>query len=90
MPMRPMRRMAVTGAVGYGAYRAGQSRQAGKQKAADDEARLAALEAKQTAAAPAPEGATNLDELKTLADLRDSGALTQEEFDLEKAKILAS
>jgi Short C-terminal domain len=36
--------------------------------------------------APAPD---RIGQLKTLAELRDSGALTQEEFETEKARLLA-
>jgi hypothetical protein len=39
------------------------------------------------ASAPAP--ISKMDQLKQLAELRDSGVLTQEEFDSEKAKVLA-
>jgi hypothetical protein len=38
-------------------------------------------------AAPAPSAT---EELARLADLRDRGALTQEEFDIQKAKILGT
>jgi hypothetical protein len=49
------------------------------------------IAAAQTAhAAPAPAAATDpLDELKKLNDLRAAGALTDEEFETQKAKILA-
>jgi Short C-terminal domain len=40
------------------------------------------------APAPAPEG--RLDKLKDLADLKQQGVLTEEEFAAEKARILAS
>jgi hypothetical protein len=47
------------------------------------------------AAAPASDGGdggggSTADQLAKLADLRDRGVLTQEEFDKEKAKILAA
>jgi hypothetical protein len=46
------------------------------------------------AAAPATDGGdgggSTADQLAKLADLRDRGVLTQEEFDKEKAKILAA
>jgi hypothetical protein len=49
--------------------------------------------AQDQAAAPAPAAAAatttdKLTQLKTLADLRDSGALTEAEFELEKHKVL--
>ena len=40
--------------------------------------------------APAPSGGDHLAELERLAKLRDSGALTDAEFEQEKAKILGS
>ena len=35
-------------------------------------------------------GPSNLDELKKLAELRDAGVVTDEEFDREKARLLGS
>jgi hypothetical protein len=40
-------------------------------------------------AAPAPAPISKMDQLKQLAELRDAGVLTQEEFESEKAKVLA-
>jgi hypothetical protein len=37
-----------------------------------------------------PGGPSNADELKKLAELRDSGVLTAEEFDDQKRKLLRS
>lgn len=37
---------------------------------------------------PAPSGGDRLEQLKTLADLKAQGVLTEEEFAREKAKIL--
>lgn len=45
---------------------------------------------KATAAAPAEAGGYRLDQLERLKRLLDSGALSQQEFDKEKAKILGS
>jgi membrane protease subunit (stomatin/prohibitin family) len=42
------------------------------------------------AAAPAPAAADPIDRLKELGELRDSGVLTEEEFQAQKAKVLAS
>jgi len=39
--------------------------------------------------APAPAAVDPLEQLKKLAQLRDSGVLTEEEFKTQKAKILA-
>ena len=42
------------------------------------------------AAAPAPPPADLVTQLKELAALKDQGILTQEEFDVQKARILGS
>ena len=42
------------------------------------------------APAPAPAPESRLDKLKDLADLKQQGVLTEEEFAAEKARILAS
>ena len=49
--------------------------------------RMSGRSAQTMASAPAP--ISKIDQLKQLAELRDSGVLTQEEFDSEKAKVLA-
>ena len=61
----------------------------------DQEYRLQQLEAQQAAAAApaapaAPAGGTDIaSKLQELAQLRDQGILTQEEFDAAKQKVLA-
>jgi Short C-terminal domain len=50
---------------------------------------MPAMAAPPAAAAPAA-GEDHLDKLKKLAELRDAGALTDAEFDSQKAQILAS
>jgi ABC-type multidrug transport system fused ATPase/permease subunit len=57
-------------------------RQVRDQQQADQEFRSYVQEA--------ASGATPADQLSKLADLRDRGVITSEEFDREKAKILAS
>jgi Short C-terminal domain len=42
------------------------------------------------AAAAAPEGESRVDKLRELAALKQEGILTEEEFQVEKARILAS
>ena len=42
------------------------------------------------APAPAPAAESRVDKLKDLADLKQQGVLTEEEFAAEKARILAS
>jgi len=94
---RPLMRGAMIGGLGYAAGRRGQR---ASSREDDQEQRLEALEADQQApAAPAPAaapaaapaGGTDLvSRLKELSALKESGALTQEEFDAAKAKLLAS
>ncbi len=89
MRRRPVARMAVrtTAVVGTAAVVGGHM--ANKQAQAA-QAQQAAPEA--PAAAPAPEpaaaGPDPVQQLTQLAALRDSGALTEAEFEAEKAKIL--
>lgn len=64
-------------------------RQAGKW--AEQDAQQQPQQAAPPAAAPAASGTDDtLGQLKELGALRDSGVLTQEEFDAQKAKILAT
>ncbi len=64
-------------------------RQAGKW--AEQDAQQQPEQAAPPAAAPAASGTDDkLGQLKELGALRDSGVLTQEEFDAQKAKILAT
>jgi hypothetical protein len=44
----------------------------------------------QPQAAPPPADPDPIDRLKELGELRDSGVLTEEEFQAQKAKVLAS
>jgi hypothetical protein len=44
----------------------------------------------QPQAAPPPAAADPIDRLKELGELRDKGVLTEEEFEAQKAKVLAS
>jgi Short C-terminal domain len=47
-------------------------------------------EVEQPQAAPPPAAPDPIDRLKELGELRDSGVLTEEEFQAQKAKVLAS
>ncbi|HXA33182.1 MAG TPA: SHOCT domain-containing protein [Acidimicrobiales bacterium] len=91
MRRSPLLRMAAIGGVAYMGSKAG----ANKANAQAQQAQAAPAEAAPpppppAAAAPATSGATDrVAQLKELAALHDSGALTQEEFDKEKARILA-
>jgi TolA-binding protein len=84
--------------VGGAAYAAGKRGQRSAYREDDEEQRLQQLESSQqapAAAAPAPAAAAAgpstdmVGRLKELAALKDSGALTPEEFDAAKAKVLA-
>jgi hypothetical protein len=89
--------MAAIGGVAYMGSKAGANRANAQAQQAQGQQPAA-----QTTPAPPPpadvpppaggatSGATDrISQLKELAELHDSGALTQEEFDKEKARILA-
>jgi len=92
---RPLMRAAMVGGV---AYHAGKKVQQGREQDAETEARLEQLESQQQYAAPAPAPAPApaagglspdvIEQLKQLAQLKDAGVLTPEEFDAQKAKLL--
>lgn len=90
MRRRPLLRAA---AVGGGAYYAGKRRAEGQEREAEQEQRIDGLEASQ-APAPAPSGggltSGVIDQLKQLGSLHESGVLTDQEFNDQKAKLLAS
>ena len=80
---RPLVRAAVVGgAAAYGGKKYGERKATEAAREAGEEERLSALESH--------EAATHswLDELKMLADLRDTGALTEAEFEAEKKRVL--
>jgi hypothetical protein len=88
MRRSPLLRMAAVGGVAYMGSKAG----ANKANAQAQQAQAAPAQAAPPPPPPAPatSGATDrIAQLKELAELHDSGALTQEEFDKEKARILA-
>jgi hypothetical protein len=80
----------MLGGVGYASYKAGQRR----QDQADSEAEQQAAPPEQAAPAPAASeapadsGAQRVEALSRLKELLDGGALTQDEFDSEKQRIL--
>ena len=104
MRRRPIARAAMLGGVGYASYRAGQRRQDQAYREAEQDAQLAQLQQQQAAAqaqppaqaappapppqGPADPGAQRVAALSQLKELLDGGALTQEEFDAEKQRIL--
>jgi hypothetical protein len=82
-------RAAMVGGV---AYHAGKKVQEGREADADQDARMDDLEAQQAASAPAAAPAApqvDIEQLEKLAQLKDQGILTQAEFDVQKAKLLA-
>ena len=86
MPRRMMRRAAVVGGAAAVAGRRGA-----KRGAAEAQQQMAAEPAPEAVAEPeAPSMESKTADLKQLKELLDSGILTQEEFDAQKADILAS
>src|SRR5213076_113759 len=87
---RPLMRAAMVGGV---AYHAGKRVQEGREEDYDRDQRIAELEARQApnapAAAPAAAPQVDIEQLEKLAQLKDQGILTQAEFDVQKAKLLA-
>ncbi len=87
MRRRPVARMAVrtTAVVGTAAVVGGHmaNKQAPQAQQGAQEAPAPAPAAEPAAAAPDP-----IAQLTQLAALKDSGALTEEEFEAQKAKIL--
>ncbi len=91
MRRRPLVRAAM---VGGGAYAAGKARQRGQTRQADEEQRIAAVEQQAAPAPPpaapaaAPPSGDLVGKLKELKELQDSGALTSEQFEAAKQKLL--
>ena len=77
------------GAAHMGAKRA-QRQAAAEQQEAEQEARIAELEAQQTAPAASAEPAEPdyMGELEQLAQLKAQGIITEEEFEAKKKQIL--
>ena len=87
---RPLVRAAVVGGT---AYYAGKKMSEGRQREAEQEARIAGLEQQQAPPAPAPAAAAPAagggmaDQITQLKSLLDAGALTQSEFDAAKQRM---
>ena len=81
---RMLRRAAVLGATAHVASNRGQAR-------AEQQAAAAAPPPQEAPAAPAPAASSedSFNDLMKLKELLDAGALSQEVFDAEKAKVLA-
>jgi len=90
---RPLMRAAMVGGT---AYYAGKKVQEGREDDAYRDARIDQLEAQQMqqqappAAAPAAGGMSDdtIEQLKQLGQLHEQGVLTDEEFAVQKAKLL--
>ena len=79
-------RAAMVGGV---AYHAGKRHQENMAEDEMTEARLQQLEAQQGAApAPAAPAQVPVEQLKQLAELREQGVLTDEEFEQQKRRLL--
>jgi Short C-terminal domain len=63
------------------------SRRQGDRWAAQDQQQYSE-QAPPPAAAPAPNGESRMDQLRSLGELKAQGVLTDEEFEAEKARIL--
>ena len=89
MRRRPVARAAM---VGGAAYYAGKRRQESQYREEDQEARLEDVEARQSTETPVQQSGgmsqDSMDQLKQLAELKDSGVLTEAEFEVQKQKIL--
>jgi putative oligomerization/nucleic acid binding protein len=96
---RPLMRAAVVGGT---AYYAGKRSQEGQSREQEQEYRLQELEAQQAAAPPpaapvpaapaGPSGISNdaIEQLQQLAALKDQGVLTDEEFEVQKRRLLGT
>jgi len=92
MRRRMRRRVLVAGAAtGAVAYHAGKKHQANQQDQYDDQQEPQQQPTDYAPAPPAAAGpdAGDLDQIQKLAELHTSGALTDEEFAVAKAKLLA-
>jgi hypothetical protein len=85
MPFRRRRPLLRAAAVGGTAYAVGKHR--GRGAEAEDEQEQYDDQVPQQAPAPASES-DRLDSIKQLAELHDSGALSDEEFAREKDRLL--
>ena len=85
---RPLARMAVRTTVVAGTAAAVGAHAANKRAAEAAPPEAAPTEAYAPEPAAAPAGPDTIGQLTQLAALKDSGALTQAEFDAEKAKLL--
>ncbi len=85
---RPIRRVAVTGAVGAAAYNAGKNKNAGSTKQAAEAPPAQAVPAAPQEAAPSK--AEVYEAIAKLGELKEKGLLSDEEFQREKVRLLDS
>jgi hypothetical protein len=89
-----LRTAALVGGTAAVAHHMGRNSQAAQDQNASQDAAIADMQQQQAApAAPAASAGPSqegLDKLKELAQLHDQGILTDEEFALQKAKILGN
>ena len=89
---RPLMRAAMVGGV---AYHAGKRAQEGRDEDAYRDQQIADLQAQQAAAAAPPPAAgggsdDTINQLKQLAELKDQGVLSEDEFEAQKQKLLGT
>jgi hypothetical protein len=91
---RPLMRAAMVGGV---AYHAGKKVQEGREEDAYRDQQIADLQSQQAAAPPAAAPAAaggisddTINQLKQLAELKDQGVLTEDEFEAQKRKLLGT
>ena len=102
---RPLLRAAAVGGTAYAVgRRGGRQREEAANAEADQDQRIADLEAQQAAPPPPPQqapppppqqaapaqGSSMLDQLNQLNELHQQGALSDEEFTAAKAKLLGN
>jgi Short C-terminal domain len=90
---RPLMRAAMVGGT---AYAVGKHAQRGQDREYDQEARIEELEAQQMQAAAPPPPASGgisdatIQQLQQLAQLKEQGILTPDEFEAQKRKLLGT
>ncbi len=86
---RPLLRAAAVGGVAYMGAKAGTKKAEAQAQAQTDQQQPPPQPAPPPQASAATDAASDrISQLKQLADLKASGALTDEEFDREKQRIL--
>jgi hypothetical protein len=85
---RPLVRAAMLGGTAWAAHRAGEAAEQERYEEAAQNERLHDLEARP--ATPAAPATDVVGELTKLKGLLDSGALTQDEFEAAKRKLLGT